>query len=179
MPTAVEGVLALGNVTVRDADFRRAAFGQIAPSGCVFERCDFRGETFDERFEHIFAGRRQSIFRECRFDMADLHLAKPGQARFERCSFAQATLDGWVSACAEFIDCTFAGKIRGVTFHGKPWGHDASRVDPARSVNEFRGNDFSETELIGVLCVSSAGRAAPATSPSTASSSASPALARR
>ena len=90
----MQGVLALDRVTVRDADFSRAAFERFAPNGCVFERCDFRGELFDERLQTLFASRRQSIFRECRFDGADLHGVRPGQARFERCNFARTNIDG-------------------------------------------------------------------------------------
>jgi len=149
----VQGVLALDRVTVRDADFSRAAFERFAPNGCTFERCDFRGELFDERLQTLFASRRQSVFRECRFDGADLRFIRPGQARFESCSFAQSNIDGWVSATAEFIDCRFAGAVRGVTFHGKPWGHAAERIDPVRAVNAFKGNDFSEADLEGVLFV--------------------------
>jgi hypothetical protein len=149
----VQGVLALERVTVRDADFSRAAFERFAPNGCIFERCDFRGEQFDERLQTLFASRRQSTFRECRFDGTDLRFVRPGQARFERCSFANANIDGWVSACAEFIDCRFAGAIHGVTFHGKPWGHAAERLDPPRLVNAFSGNDFTEADLKGVLFV--------------------------
>ncbi|TMG55518.1 MAG: pentapeptide repeat-containing protein [Chloroflexi bacterium] len=149
----MQGVLALDRVTVRDADFSRAAFERFAPNGCVFERCDFRGEHFDERLQTLFASRRQSVFRECRFEGADLRFVRPGQARFERCSFAGANIDGWVSACAEFLDCRFTGPIRNVTFHGKPWGHAAERIDPARSVNAFSGNDFTEAELISALFV--------------------------
>lgn len=149
----MQGVLALDRVTVRDADFSRAAFERFAPNGCTFERCDFRGELFDERLQTLFASRRQSIFRECRFDGADLRGVRPGQARFERCSFARANIDGWLSACAEFVECNFSGPIRNVTFHGKPWGHAAERIDPARATNAFRGNDFTNADLVGVLFV--------------------------
>jgi hypothetical protein len=149
----VQGVLALERVTVRDADFRRAAFERFAPNGCVFERCDFRGELFDERLQTLFASRRQSIFRECRFDGADLRRVRPGQARFERCSFAAVQIDGWISACAEFIECTFSGTVRNVTFYGRPWGHAAERIDPARAANAFSGNDFTEADLVSVLFV--------------------------
>ena len=149
----MQGVLALDRVTVRDADFSRAAFERFAPNGCIFERCDFRGELFDERLQTLFASRRQSIFRECRFDGADLHAVRPGQARFERCNFARANIDGWISACAEFVDCTFSGPIRNVTFHGKPWGHAAERIDPVRAANAFSGNDFTKADLMGVLFV--------------------------
>lgn len=149
----MQGVLALDRVTVRDADFSRAAFERFAPNGCTFERCDFRGELFDERLQTLFASRRQSTFRECRFDGADLRFVRPGQARFERCSFARSNIDGWVSASAEFLECRFAGTFRNVTFHGKPWGHAAERIDPVRAVNTFKGNDFTEAELVGVLFV--------------------------
>ena len=149
----MQGVLALDRVTIRDADFSRAAFERFAPNGCVFERCDFRGESFDERLQTLFASRRQSVFRECRFDGADLRGVRPGQARFERCSFAGANIDGWLSACAEFVECRFTGTFRNITFHGKPWGHAAERIDPVRTVNRFTGNDFTEAELVGVLFV--------------------------
>jgi hypothetical protein len=149
----VQGVLALDRVTVRDAVFSRAAFERFAPNGCVFERCDFRGELFDERLQTLFASRRQSIFRECRFDGADLTGVRPGQARFERCSFARTNIDGWLSACAEFVECTFSGPIRNVTFHGKPWGHAAERIDPVRATNAFVGNDFTDADLRSVLFV--------------------------
>lgn len=149
----MQGVLALDRVTVRDADFSRAAFERFAPNGCLFERCDFRGELFDERLQTLFASRRQSIFRECRFDGADLRAVRPGQARFENCSFAGTNIDGWVTACAEFVNCRFTGTFRNVTFHGKPWGHAADRIDPARATNAFTGNDFTEASLLGVLFV--------------------------
>jgi hypothetical protein len=149
----VQGVLALDRVTVRDADFSRAAFERFAPNGCIFERCDFRGELFDERLQTLFASRRQSVFRECRFDGADLRGVRPGQARFERCSFAQTNIDGWLSACAEFVECRFSGPIRNVTFHGKPWGHAAERIDPVRGTNAFSRNDFTQADLKGVLFI--------------------------
>ena len=149
----MQGVLALDRVTVRDADFSRAAFERFAPNGCLFERCDFRGEIFDDRLQTLFASRRQSIFRECRFDGTDLRSVRPGQARFERCSFTKANLEGWVSATAEFIECRFAGPVRNVTFHGRPWGQFAERIDPARGANAFKGNDFTEADLLGVLFV--------------------------
>jgi len=149
----VQGVLLLDRVTVRDADFRHAAFDRFSPNGCVFERCDFRNEAFGEQWQALFTSRRQSVFRECRFDGADLTAVRPGQTRFERCSFEGAELDGWLSACAEFVDCRFSGRIRGATFHGRPWGAGAQRLDPARAANAFRGNDFREAELANTVFV--------------------------
>jgi hypothetical protein len=140
-------------VTISDADFRRATFDAVAPESCVFERCDFRGNVLDRRYQSLFSGRRQSVFRDCRFDEADLTGVRPGQARFERCSFANAQLEGWESYCAEFVDCRFEGRIVNVRFFGRPWGNVAEHLHPARAKNEFRGNDFRAADLIGVTFV--------------------------
>ncbi len=139
--------------TIRDADFRRASFDAVAPYGCTFEHCDFRGQTLDRRFQPLFTSSRQSVFRDCMFDKADLRGVRPGQARFERCSFDGANLDGWEIFCAEFIDCKFSGRIANMRVYGRPWGAGAEHLDPARKVNEFRGNDFRKADLLGVTFV--------------------------
>jgi hypothetical protein len=149
----MQGVLMLSRVTVRDADFRRVSFDQFAPEGCTFENCDFSGQTLDRRYQPLFSSRKQSIFRDCNFDGADLTAVRPGQARFERCSFVNAKLDSWESFTSEFIDCTFAGRIVNVRFYGRPWGAGAERIDPARSANAFSGNDFRKADLVGVLFI--------------------------
>src|SRR5216683_2028752 len=86
----MQGVLMLSRVTVCDADFRRVSFDQFAPEGCTFEHCDFSGQTLDRRYQPLFSSRKQSLFRDCRFDDADLTAVRPGQARFERCTFDNA-----------------------------------------------------------------------------------------
>lgn len=143
-----QGAIFFDRVTLREVDFRKASFESLAPSGCVFEGCDFRETVFDHRLLPLFTSRPRSVFRDCRFDGADLRRAAPHQSRFERCSFARSRLDEWSALTAEFIDCTFAGDVVGVTFHGKPWGREAEWLDPPRTVNEFRGNDFSAAELV-------------------------------
>ena len=55
-----------------DTRINRAPFDAFAPEGCAFEQCDFRGQTLDRRFQPLFYSRRRSVFRECRFDEADL-----------------------------------------------------------------------------------------------------------
>src|SRR5205823_9052663 len=62
-------------------------------------------------------------------------------------------LDGWLSACAEFVDCRFSGRIRGVTFHGRTWGPGAQRLDPAHSLNALSGNDFTTADLMNTVFV--------------------------
>ena len=143
----------LSHVTVRDADFRRATFDQFAPEGCTFEHCDFSGQTLDRRYQPLFSSRRQSVFRDCAFDGADLTAVRPGQARFERCTFDGAKIDSWESFTAEFVDCDFSGRVRNVRFYGRPWGNHADRLDPARKVNAFTGNDFRRADLDGVLFI--------------------------
>jgi hypothetical protein len=149
----MQGVVMLSRVTVRDADFRRVTFDQFAPEGCVFEHCDFSGQTLDRRYQPLFSSRKQSIFRDCTFNNADLTAVRPGQARFERCTFIGAKIDAWESFTAEFIDCVFAGRLRNVRFYGRPWGTTADKLDPARTVNAFSGNDFRKADLIGAIFI--------------------------
>src|ERR1700704_3446614 len=73
---AVQGVLMFDGVTIRDADFRRATFYAFAPEGCAFEQGAFRGQPLDRRFQPLFSSRRRSVFRECRFDEADMRAVR-------------------------------------------------------------------------------------------------------
>jgi len=69
-------------------------------------------------------------------------------ARFERCRFDRALLDDWSAGSAEFVECHFAGRLVQVKFSGEPAGPAGRLLAPFRRTNEFRGNDFSEAELI-------------------------------
>jgi hypothetical protein len=80
---------------------------------------------------------------------------RPGQARFERCTFDNAKIDAWESFTAEFVDCHFAGRVVNARFYGRPWGAHAEQLDPARTVNAFTGNDFRKAELVGVTFIHS------------------------
>jgi len=77
----------------------------------------------------------------------------PEGTRFEKCSFDDARLDGWTPARAEFVECRFAGKVVSATFSGRPAGPGSTRIDPVRSKNEFRGNDFRDAQLIDTVFV--------------------------
>ncbi|MGH2498555.1 MAG: pentapeptide repeat-containing protein [Candidatus Limnocylindria bacterium] len=147
-PTAV---VLLERATIEGVDFHKASFDRFAPIGCTFVRCDFRGLEFDRRLLPLFASPRQTVFRECRFDECDLRRTDPGQSRFEGCTFDGARIERWVAACAEFVGCHFAGPIVASKFYGRPYGPLAARLDPGRDVNEFRGNDFSRTDLVDTL----------------------------
>lgn len=151
--SSLSGVVAVGRATLQDVDFRRASFDHFRSEGATFVSCDFRGLQLEAKFQPFFSTRRQSVFRECRFDGADLRALDPGQSRFERCSFEAARIDGWHCTTAEFVDCGFAGAVARVRFYGRPWGPTAQHLHPPRSLNAFRGNDFSRAELLDTTFV--------------------------
>lgn len=152
-PAEGRGVVVLERATIEDVDFTRASFEHLASSGCVFVNCDFRGLAFDRRLRSLFTSRRQSVFRDCRFDACDLRHAGPGQSRFERCSFEGARIERWTSLCGEFVDCRFAGPIVDSKFYGLPHGALATQLSPHRATNEFRGNDLSAAQLVDTVFV--------------------------
>jgi hypothetical protein len=147
---SLPGTVLMHRITVSDVDFARATFDRLSPSGCTFVRCDFRGAIGDRRLAPLFKARHQNVFRECRFDGADLRAMDPGPSRFESCLFDGADVRGWNATTAEFVDCHFAGRVEHVRFYGRPWGVVGDLVPP-RGLNAFRGNDFRSAELIGVV----------------------------
>jgi uncharacterized protein YjbI with pentapeptide repeats len=152
-PPDDERVVALHRATITSVDFRSAQFDKFTLGGCLFDRCDFRGLKLDRRLAPLFAALPRSVFRDCRFDGADLRRAQLGQSRFERCTFDDARLEDSDTRAAEFIGCRFAGPMERVTFYGAPSGAHAKRLDPPRRRNEFRANDFRDAELIDVAFV--------------------------
>ena len=148
-----ERVVALHRATITAVDFRSAQFDKFTLGGCLFDRCDFRGLKLDRRLAPLFAALPRSVFRDCRFDEADLRRAQLGQSRFERCTFDDARLEDSDIAGAEFIGCRFAGPMERVTFYGAPSSAHAKRMDPPRRRNEFRGNDFRDADLLDVSFV--------------------------
>jgi hypothetical protein len=148
-----ERVVALHRATLTAVDFRSARFDKFTLGGCLFDRCDFRGLKLDRRLAPLLVALPRSVFRDCRFDGADLRRGLLGQSRFERCSFDDANIDGSHAETAEFVECRFAGPLDGVTFYGAPSGPEAKRLDPPRRRNEFRGNDFRDAEFVDVAFV--------------------------
>lgn len=151
--TSPAGLVSWERATIEDVDFRKAAFAELQATGCVFVRCDFRGLVFDARLKPLFTNGVRSVFRECRFDEADLRHTSPGPSRFEGCTFDGANLEKWTSYVAEFVDCHFAGRVQGAKFYGKPHGTAPSELVPPRPVNEFLRNDFRDAVLVDTLFV--------------------------
>ncbi|HUQ42103.1 MAG TPA: hypothetical protein VM052_06360 [Candidatus Limnocylindrales bacterium] len=140
-------VVAITRATLRGVDFRKARFDKFSLAGVLFVSCDFRAIRFDKLYQPMFAASPQSIFRDCRFDGADMRRMRPGQARFERSTFDDAAIDGWRTETAEFVGCRFAGALGTVTFYGRPTGPTASAIEPPRKRNEFTENDFRDADL--------------------------------
>ena len=149
--TDPERVVDIKRATLRGVDFRKARFDRFGLSSCLFLACDFRGVRFDRRYQPLFAAQPRSVFRDCRFENADLRRVKPAYARFERCTFDDAQLDGWRAETAEFIGCRFAGPLRNVWFFGRTTGAAADHLDPPRERNDFDANDLRDAELEDVL----------------------------
>jgi hypothetical protein len=157
--TVVTGTRHGGRFEAADTEwvsFRHADFEGVDLSGLRlmslsvldsrFTDCDFSGLRTGA-VPMLWGGTADCFYVRCRFDKADLRRMTFARERFEGCSFRHAKMEDWDST-AEFIDCTFEGKMRQVQF----WGHNpnpisARRKPPPRARNEFRGNDFRNAEL--------------------------------
>ena len=132
------------NVTVERVEFSGFRFNLFTSAGSRFVDCDFSKTRF--KMSGGFSSDPPSSFVGCRFDGADLRamfLLK--ETRFERCSFVGARIEGWQSWCAEFVDCTFGGRIVRGDSSGRPH-HCFAKV--TRTRNEFHGNDFRQVDLV-------------------------------
>ncbi len=150
MTTGLTGLVLMQHATMADVDFSRATFDRLAPTACTFARCDFRTVPLDRRMQPLFKSRPRNVFRECRFEGADLRGIDPSASRFERCAFEGADLSGWNAVAAEFVECRFAGRLSHVRFYARPWGPTAADIEPHRTTNEFRANDFRGADLVDV-----------------------------
>jgi uncharacterized protein YjbI with pentapeptide repeats len=132
-------------VPIRAMDFTGIAFDDFGAEGTRFKGCDFSRA----RIEGSLGVMRQTVFEDCRVLGTRLRDARPGQARFVRCEFIDADLWGWSTVANEFVDCRFNGALRRCKFWGRPWGGwlEPGSLNPKRTTNEFRGNDFSAADL--------------------------------
>jgi uncharacterized protein YjbI with pentapeptide repeats len=139
-----------------DMDLGGISFDSFRVRESTFERCDFRRFRSSLTLPSLgIQAPIQTVYRECRFEGADLRRAFVGEARFESCVFDGARIERWSSTHAEFIDCHFAGKVVSCNFFGREPGiFPYVRRTPGREErNEFRGNDFSNVELIDTAFV--------------------------
>jgi hypothetical protein len=127
-------------------DFSGRRLRYFGAVGCSFERCRFDGGKIERA--SFGAGRAISSYVDCSFDGARIISSIGGYARFERCSFRDVDILEWFSFAQEFVECTFSGQLRKGVFNGTPRPKDMDVVHRTR--NEFRGNNFSDMNLVDV-----------------------------
>jgi len=133
---------------LQGADLSRQSFDNYLARGSVLAGCDLTETVWGGG---VLGDVPQVEYRECDFTRADLEQVGPRFARFVGCRFDGAGLDGWNAMCAEFVDCTFTGRLTGVRFSGVPWGIARDKAKKLRSRNAFTGNDFTGAELVDCM----------------------------
>lgn len=123
-------------------DFSGGPWDQWMAIDCRFERCTFGGLRVRDGEPCFGGGPHRSHYLDCSFDGANLRHFSPGRARFERCTFHRVVITDGYPQEAEFVDCSFSGRIRDTVF----W----ARAALSQMTNEFVRNDFSQCALDGV-----------------------------
>ena len=141
-----EDRVVLNHASLTGADFSGRKLLQLSVAGSRLVGCRFA--NIRAQGASLGAGTQMSHYVDCTFDRSRLTLGGGGLARFERCSFRDVDLRHWFCFAVEFVDCTFTGKLRKAIFNGTVPGEQRSMA--GRSLNEFRGNDFSGADLVDV-----------------------------
>jgi Pentapeptide repeats (8 copies) len=133
-------------VDLHEADYSGRKVVHFVATASRFDRCRFERMVAD----HVSfgAGVRPSLYRECTFDGSWLRIDVVGRARFERCSFANVRLSDLRCHEAEFVGCTFSGRIERGFFNGTVLPDQQRALGRIR--NEIRENDFSGMDLLDV-----------------------------
>ena len=126
--------VALDGVRVTGEDFSGRRLQQISVAASQLVGCRFENVSCEPA--SLGAGQQMSYYTECVFDGARMRLGPGGFARFERCSFRDVDLRGWICFAVEVVDCTFTGRLDGGIFNGTVLEKDRRFV--RRRVNRFR-----------------------------------------
>lgn len=153
---------------VTGGDFTGQVLSQFAATGTRFDGCRFERMYIQDAT--LGGGMEQSVYVDCSFDGTVFEVLNGRFSRFERCTFREVDIRSWMTGRTELVDCVFSGTIRGAIFWGGPPPGAATeyklivriqsrRGEPIpaeyadlalRPVTEFRGNDFSQADLIDV-----------------------------
>jgi hypothetical protein len=129
---------------VRGADYSNLKLRQFTSVGSSFFSCSFRDITIQDA--QFAGGGKQSTFDDCVFDGARIERLSGNRSRFQRCSFLNVRIEGWIASEVELVDCVFSGELKRVVFFGQvPPG-----IGAAKGKNEFQRNDFSRANFIDV-----------------------------
>lgn len=146
-PLSKYKIIGLQHARLRGEDFSNRKLDWFNAHDCRFEECRFDGLRI-ARSASFGEGREQSLYIDCSFDGARIRYIDGGNSRFVRCSFRNVDLRDWFCFETELVECTFSGRLRNAIFNGAV--HEKDRPWVGRDRNEFRGNDFSNMELMGV-----------------------------
>ncbi len=138
--------LVFDHTTLEAADFQGCKVERFVAVGSRFLRCNLSAMTIKNA--SFGAGVEVTEYVDCNFDGSKISVSVVGRTRFVRCSFRNVIIRDLRCFTAEFVDCVFSGKLRVGFFNGAVPEED--RVTLGRQRNEFRGNDFSNMELIDV-----------------------------
>jgi hypothetical protein len=127
-------------------DFSGRKLSQLTVVSSQLIRCRF--EEVKASQVCFGAGGSLSNYEECVFDRMEFGAPAPGNARFVRCSFRDVRVRQFIGRFAEFVECTFSGLIENAVFDGRIPKEDQAVVH--REWNEFRGNDFRNSDLVNV-----------------------------
>ena len=135
------------DATVADTEVVGGSFHHYYDIRSTFDRCTFRGTKFrGGTFGSVRPPEPQIVYRDCVFDAVQIGRGVQfHDVRFERCQFRRGRIEGLISRQCEFVDCTFSGRLVDCEFEAT-----TTRVPGAvRPTNEFRGNDFSQADIVG------------------------------
>jgi hypothetical protein len=108
-------------------------------SQCVFEDIRARSTCFGE-------GLQQSVLEDCVFRRCHFMFGTVGNVRLVRCQFESCRLENVMGTKLELIECAFPDTtIKKGVFHRRV--EASAKVQPWRTLNEIRDNDFSQAEL--------------------------------
>lgn len=138
--------LSFDSVKERDADFSGRKLDAFHAIASRFEKCCF--EKMSIRDACFGSGLYDSEYYDCSFDGSKFTAVAPGNARFVRCSFRDVLIRQLFCHCVEFVNCKFSGKLLSGYFNGAVPPEDVPIL--GRHINEFRGNDFIQMELVDV-----------------------------
>jgi hypothetical protein len=99
-------------------------------------------ERLNIKYGSLGAGRQMSEFIDCRFERCHLELESLGAARLIRCRFVNVELVNWFCLKAEFIDCSFSGRLRKIVFNAALRPVDQAEL--RRTRNRYENNDFQK-----------------------------------
>jgi pentapeptide repeat protein len=140
-----DGTVTFDHANLKRVDLSHQAIQNIVVVGSTFEECNLEGVVIHSG---VLSHLPQSVYRNCNFANADLRDVSPLSARFEGCRFSNTLIDDWHAVCAEFVGCQFEGRLVRVKFSARPLGPCAKFLANVRSINQFTGNDFRNTELV-------------------------------